>query len=78
MELRYDTMTVMQQVKDAAGIHFSSFDDPDKQKVPREDQEAIERGAHASDPTWMPDKKWEEKHLAPAKPFEERGIKVLE
>ncbi len=70
------------KVKDAAGIHFSTFQDPKEkgksEDVIDDDEEAIERGAQVVRSNHRPDAAWKAKHFAPVEPDTDRGIKVLE
>lgn len=70
------------KVKHAAGIHFSTFQDPARAGKSDEavdaEAEAIAAGAQVVRSNHRPDPQWKAKNLAPAKPFEERGITILE
>lgn len=76
------TEEVFRKVKNAAGIHFSTFQDPkDKGKTPDQadaQEEAIAAGAMTVRSNHKPDAAWKAKHFAPADPNADRGIKILE
>lgn len=70
------------QVKDAAGIHFSTFQDPkDKGKTPDAvdaQEEAIAAGAQTVRSNHKPGPAWKAKNFVPVDPNADRGIKILE
>lgn len=73
---------MFQQVKDAAGIHFSTFSDPKKSGQTAEqvdaEQEAVAAGAATVRSNHRPDAAWKARHFRKADPNEDRKITILE
>ena len=73
---------MFQKVKDAAGIHFSTFQDPKEKGKTAEaktsDEKALQKGAKTVRSNHKPDPQWKARNFAPADPNADPGIKILE
>lgn len=69
-------------MKNAAGIHFSTFQDPkDKDKTPDQasaQDDAVAAGAQTVRSNHKPSAEWKARHFAPARPDREQAIRILE
>jgi hypothetical protein len=73
---RRDAEWLFNQVKGAAGIHFSTFDD--KSAATPQEEEAIQAGAATVRSNHKPTPQEKARMFVPLDPNADRGIKILE